>query len=387
VAGSKSKRSIEPKNHIMKNPLKLFTGAELRPMLQPSAEKVFHLALNAKLQGKGSPLPFRMEGVRGVGKTSQGLGRISSLLESRGWKVEQSPFPTKADISEKACLAWLGKLCLENSNTVIVWDEAENLPWAALKKIISSNPAPVPFTFHNGEEKIQAVYNPRLFIWLLASNFSIDGNERGAGESRTIQVPFLPYNPEDKETLWSSMAKDRDIAFAAETIKMGARNSLPIGRDMEKEIDTLHSLQIEVPTLNYENPEHLREALIYCGYYPQGLTQDHITVLRYLLQAPLKVNGESYGCTLRDVRAHAMEGRDETEVIDSLSAAKLILTTPGGRRAVSQVGSDYLEALEAWEAENAEALERKALSVEKWKATVSPVKSPKSKTKGKGKGK
>lgn len=358
-------------------------------MLQPAAEADFQIELNAKLKGKGNPLPFRMEGIRGVGKTSQGLIYISERMQERGWKVETAPRAEK-ELLKSRVLSWLGKLCQENTPTVILWDEADSFPWEALKELISSNGKSVEFPFNDGEEKSVAVYNPNMFLWLLASNFSVDNGERGAGDSRTHAVPFLPYNEKDKLTLWERFAAQLEMAISPECLAFLSLNSLPIGRDLEKQALALRSIKLEVGELNLSDKGHVREAMLYRGYYPRGLQKDHIDVLRFLATAPLKRNGESYGYTLSDIRSHALKGRDESEIVSSLSGAGMIIRTPGTKQALADKGGEYLEMLDAWEAENGESLERVKLPLDEWRKHFlpPPVKAPKGKApkapKGKG---
>lgn len=380
-----------PKKETAAQPI---TEAEIRWFLQPVAEKEFILLLNAKLQGRGNPLPLRMEGHRGQGKTELGLKAVSSLMESRGWKVETSPFPTGETPREAAVLAWLGKLCQSGENTVIQWDEAECFPWEALKKLIE-NKRPVPFTFKGKEAPEQAVYNPNQFLWLLASNFSVDNGERGAGDSRTIAIPFLPLSPPDKITLWKHYAKENGIPFTDETAHIGAENSLPIGRDLRKQVEAVAEFFFHVaPLCDTANGDDIREALIQRGYYPRGLRSDHITVLRFLVTAPEKRNGESYGYQLQDIRNHALSGRDESEIMAGLTAAGLVVTGNSSRKRITEEGEAYLVALQDWEAEKASAISRRSMSLGAWmewkrstlQPEVPPVTEKPAKGKAKGKG-
>lgn len=346
-------------------------------MLQPEAEKAFQIILNAKLSGKGNPLPLRMEGFRGLGKTSQGLDFISSLMEERGWTVVESPFPTRSEIKEKQALAWLGKLCQSAIPTVIKWDEAENFPWACFKKLISSNGKPVEFQFSTGKESDTAVYNPGMFTWLLASNFSIDNGERGAGESRTVQVPFLPLNERDKLTLWKRLADAMGVKYSPETALIGARNALPIGRDLEKQVQALHDLSLEAgDLLNLSLEDDIREALAVSRYFPGGLQADHVKVLELLKEAPRKGNGDTYGFQLKDIRNRALDGRDETEIADSLAAGGFIFTTTGGRKGITEKGMEFLSNLEDYREERKESLARASLPLDKWKEARKAILSP-----------
>jgi hypothetical protein len=369
------------------------TEKEIRWFLQPAAEKEFILLLNAKLQGRGNPLPLRMEGHRGQGKTELGLKAVSTLMESRGWAVIDSPFPTGETPRESSVLAWLGKICQENQNTVIRWDEAECFPWEALKKLIE-NKRPVSFTFKGKESVETAVYDPSKFLWLLASNFSVDNGERGAGDSRTVAIPFLPLSAPDKVTLWKHYAKENGIPFTDETAVIGAANALPIGRDLRKQVEAVAEFFHHVsPLCDTTDGNDIREALIQRGYYPRGLRSDHITVLRFLLTAPEKRNGESYGYQLQDIRNHALAGRDESEVMAGLTAAGLVVTGNSSRKRITDDGEAYLIALHEWETEKADAISRRSFTLEAWQEwkresikPVEPVAEKPAKAAAKGKG-
>lgn len=347
------------------------TYQTLRAMRQPEAERILLDKLPLIIAGEGS-MPFSFTGQKGLGKTRFGLEFVSSILASHGWKVEYLP----ENLTGKAFLELLASWIMNPVRRVIIADEThESLSetfWREFKLLISDDCRKVSFQAEFGDAETRAmqefVFNPADFLFLFASNFDLEkkGSQEGAVRSRTVQIPFLPYNDSDKAAVWKAKADAMGFEYSAESAEIAIRNCLANGRAIGAQITALRELALGSGKgiIDLRTKEGMQAALLRCQYRPRGFTDSHISILRYI-SAP-------GGRQVKEIKGCASHGASPLELLEDSIAAGLVHTGSNSRKCLTAAGVSYLARVAEFDALQADALRIARLPAPEWQKALAP---------------
>lgn len=348
------------------------TYQTLRAMRQPEAERILLDKLPLIIAGEGS-MPFSFTGQKGLGKTRFGLEFVASILASHGWRIEYLP----ENLTGKAFLELLAAWIMNPVRRVIIADEThESLSetfWREFKLLISDDCRKVSFQAEFGHAETRAmqefIFNPADFLFLFASNFDLEkkGSQEGAVRSRTVQIPFLPYNDADKAAVWKAKADAIGLEYSPESAEVAIRNVLANGRAIGAQITALREIALGSGkgVIDLGTRGGMQAALLRSQYRPKGFTDAHIAILRYI-SAP-------GGRQVKEIKGCASHGASPIELLEDLIASGLVHTGSNSRKCLTAAGVSYLSRVAEFDKANESALAIARLPAPDWQAALRPA--------------
>ena len=298
------------------------------------------------------------------------------------------------NLTGKAFLELLASWIMSPARRVIIADEThESLSdsfWREFKLLISDDCRKVPFSAEFGDAETRAmqefVFDPCQFLFLFASNFDLEkkGSQEGAVRSRTVQIPFTPYNDADKAAVWKSKADSAGLVYSPESMALAVRNVIPNGRAIGAQITALRELSLGSGKgiIDLATKEGMQNALLRCKYRPRGFTESHLAVLRYVASPG--------GRQVKEIKGCACHGASPLESLEDLIASGLVHTGSNSKKCLTAAGTAYLVSVAEFDKTQAESLRIARLPAPEWQEALRPpppapkVEKPAAKSKGKG---